>query len=418
MTLDTQGHLVEFEAVPPQIDTSTEKASAPRWDGLFTAAGLDPNQFENHGATMEAARYKRHPGSVGRHMARAPGIAFTCGSGGVSRGNPVYFAKLVFLLDQSGSHAGRTKKRCGIDWHRDLIYDISLHHRAGNSDGPGQRALWQRRPTWRGTIGSAGLPFDMGRGLAVCAPCPTQSEFGIFWIATGWGLIYGALVWLLYVALEPHVRRRWPSSLISWSRLLTGQLRDPVVGRDLLVGILAGVFLAVARSTVIIVPGWMGKVPAPPDSGVAVVNFSGLHIMIGGILLNIVIAAFLALACFFIFFLIRLVLRKEWLAVLVTALLPSLSLAFGDHPVLYTAFELLLCTILLVVLIRFGLLALAVTLCVGYILSKRFPSPHIFRPGTRGRHSSCSYLCVATAIFGFYTSTLGKAMFGELSLDG
>jgi fructuronate reductase len=35
---------------------------------------------------------------------------------------------------------------------------------------------------------------------------------------------------MLYVALEPFVRRMWPDALISWSRAIMGRLRDPLVG--------------------------------------------------------------------------------------------------------------------------------------------------------------------------------------------
>ena len=45
-------------------------------------------------------------------------------------------------------------------------------------------------------------------------------------------------VWLLYMALEPYARRRWPQMLISWKRLLAGRLQDPLVGRDILIGCL------------------------------------------------------------------------------------------------------------------------------------------------------------------------------------
>ena len=45
--LDTQGHLLRFEAVPPQFDTSTEAASLPNWGSLFAAAGLDADQFKS-----------------------------------------------------------------------------------------------------------------------------------------------------------------------------------------------------------------------------------------------------------------------------------------------------------------------------------------------------------------------------------
>jgi serine/threonine-protein kinase len=55
-----------------------------------------------------------------------------------------------------------------------------------------------------------------------------------------------AFVWsgsfvFLYIALEPWVRRRWPELLIAWSRLLSGKWHDPMVGRDVLLGLTGGV---------------------------------------------------------------------------------------------------------------------------------------------------------------------------------
>src|SRR5262249_32876026 len=44
------------------------------------------------------------------------------------------------------------------------------------------------------------------------------------------------LFWMLYIALEPFIRRKCPQTLISWTRVLAGEWRDPQVGRDLLAG--------------------------------------------------------------------------------------------------------------------------------------------------------------------------------------
>ena len=58
----------------------------------------------------------------------------------------------------------------------------------------------------------------------------------------GQRLLFGAaLVWALYLAIEPYIRRHWPQAIISWSRLLAGRLRDPLLGRDLLIGVILGV---------------------------------------------------------------------------------------------------------------------------------------------------------------------------------
>ena len=77
-----------------------------------------------------------------------------------------------------------------------------------------------------------------------------------------------ALVWVPYIALEPLLRRRSPASLVSWTRLLAGRARDPLVGRDLLLGALMGAAL-VTLGKVLAVWQWQaGLDPAPEPSSV------------------------------------------------------------------------------------------------------------------------------------------------------
>jgi len=52
------------------------------------------------------------------------------------------------------------------------------------------------------------------------------------------------VVGLCYLGLEPFVRRRRPETLIAWTRLLSGRIRDRSVGGSLLVGAAAGAGLA------------------------------------------------------------------------------------------------------------------------------------------------------------------------------
>jgi len=63
------------------------------------------------------------------------------------------------------------------------------------------------------------------------------SEARLLLVSLNFGLSAGVLLWLLYVAVEPHVRRAWPQMLIGWNRLLIGQFRDPLVGREVLIGV-------------------------------------------------------------------------------------------------------------------------------------------------------------------------------------
>lgn len=71
-------------------------------------------------------------------------------------------------------------------------------------------------------------------------------------------LAIAVFVSILYLALEPYVRRRWPQSLVSWSRLLAGRVRDPMVARDVLIAelSLAGTVVVAA---LILVPSLAGR---------------------------------------------------------------------------------------------------------------------------------------------------------------
>jgi serine/threonine-protein kinase len=55
--------------------------------------------------------------------------------------------------------------------------------------------------------------------------------------ALGWAAWQVLTAGGTYLALEPDLRRRWPWRLTGWVRLLSGRFRDPLVGRDLLVGV-------------------------------------------------------------------------------------------------------------------------------------------------------------------------------------
>ena len=55
-------------------------------------------------------------------------------------------------------------------------------------------------------------------------------------LVLAWSCLSGAFIWMMYMALEPIVRRRLPTLLISWNRLLSGQFNDPMIGQRLVGG--------------------------------------------------------------------------------------------------------------------------------------------------------------------------------------
>ena len=67
---------------------------------------------------------------------------------------------------------------------------------------------------------------------------------------------------ILYIALEPYVRRRSPEQLISWARLVAGQPNDPLVGHHVFVGLVLGVAHALlALSGPFVVNAMRGEPP-------------------------------------------------------------------------------------------------------------------------------------------------------------
>src|SRR5918997_2318189 len=66
---------------------------------------------------------------------------------------------------------------------------------------------------------------------------------GVVWLfiqGVSLALFIATVTWVFYIALEPFLRPPWSELMISWSRLMAGDFRDPLVGRDILVGGLLG----------------------------------------------------------------------------------------------------------------------------------------------------------------------------------
>ena len=83
--------------------------------------------------------------------------------------------------------------------------------------------------------------------------------------ATFWALVTAAI----YLALEPIVRKRWPQILISWTRLLSGRISDPMVGRDVLVGAATATLAVLAWQATLLIAGITGFFTTPSTLGPA-----------------------------------------------------------------------------------------------------------------------------------------------------
>src|SRR5262249_47175805 len=161
-----------------------------------------------------------------------------------------------------------------------------------------------------------------------------------------------------YLALEPDLRQRWPHRIISWSRLLAGRWRDPLVGRDLLVGGLFSVAIVLVNYLCFLVPEWMGLSPAAPRSSYFDALLGGRRLF--GVFFNLQIESLISgLGTMILVLLSYLGLRREWLAVtLVWLLLAGLDILGEGLPSLALSLSIGLgLALFMIVLMRYGLLA-------------------------------------------------------------
>jgi predicted Ser/Thr protein kinase len=189
--------------------------------------------------------------------------------------------------------------------------------------------------------------------------------------AADW-FLSSAMLWLLYIALEPAVRARWPHSIVTWSRVLAGRWQDAQVAAHALYGSLVGVVLTalfLAAQWLEMKQGVAGSF-APGYVGVAARNF------IADALNHASGAAEFGLLVIFAIFCFRAVFRKDWIASGAAAVVFTLS----EHDVWQNAnvinfiFFLVIFTILVFVLLRLGLVSTMVAIFVVNMLL-RTPGP-------------------------------------------
>src|SRR5208337_742568 len=169
-------------------------------------------------------------------------------------------------------------------------------------------------------------------------------------------LFLSGLVLVLYLALEPYVRRHWPHGIISWSRLLMGQFRDPVVGRDALFGVLLGLSWVLIYEVRAIPMMRLGDAPAFYSED----YLMGARGALGAWLLHVPLSIQSTLMFFFVLLVLRILLRKEWLAAIAFVALFALARAAGSNfPTIAVAAQILIYSIAAMIVLRFGLVALA-----------------------------------------------------------
>jgi serine/threonine-protein kinase len=368
-TLDPSGRLEWFHRIPPQRAVTQDPPPPTDWSVLFRLAGLDMSQFTP--ATPEWL-------SRGPADARAAWVGTAPGRPDIPlrleaasfQGQPIFFRRVwpwsrpIRMEEAPISLTRRIVSAIDVAFFVGLIAAALVvcrrNVRAHRGDPQGATrlvlvAVGAQLVTWLLNDPSSSEP---------------QQALGKFFLALGEALVAGGMLYMMYLALEPAVRRYWPDSLLGWTRLIHGNLRDARVGRDVLAGFAGG-------SLIVVLFGLQWPLQR-------LFGYEGLAAALGnlrfyegpryvlGIFSSFVgfQAMFNAMWCVFAIVGLKRLLKNMWLVSAVASIVFTLVAAgdlYTDQPGsfwVHFAFAIGVVAVIVLMATRFGLLAVAVTFLV------------------------------------------------------
>jgi hypothetical protein len=411
LELDPQGRLTYFQAIPPQKEEEKkENTSAPvapaaapfDWNILLKEAGLDPAKLQPAQPvwTSLAASDSRMawtgdwPGST--RPLRVEAAAF--------QGKPVFFS-LIGSWTKPDRMVTSEKKTVGQKISK-IVGLLLLFVLLGGSAFLARRNYRQGRGDREGALRLALVMFALEIGLFLCRAHFSTVGQTIFHsiVAISTALFTAGVTWMLYMAVEPWVRRHWPQTIISWSRLLSGNLRDPLVGRDILFGMILGV-VWILTFEIRSIP--MMRLGASPYLFSTEFLMGGREAM-GAWLREWPQSIQTTLVFFFVLFGLKVLLRKEWIAGIVLVAIFAVPRGLSST---YMAVEipaqLLVYAIAVVIVLRFGFVPLACAVFTVNLLGN-VPFSADFSAWYMPTSILTLLSVVALAGWGFYTSLGGE----------
>ncbi len=402
--LDPQARLLEFLAPPAERAESSNEVAGPDWAPLFDEAGLDPAQLS------AAEPIWRPPVDCDVRS------AWTTSFGDVevrveagAAGTRLAAFRVFLPWDLPEGLEDQRGREIGLQGALGLFFGLVVF--VG-----GLALAWRNLRLKRGDRrGAFRLAVFVLAGSLLCwlfavsrFP-PVIGDFHLsFFRACGSSLFFATATWVLYIVVEPYIRRRWPRRIIAWSRALSGRWRDPLVGRDILVGLAvgaAGVALLRALDT-----GARALLGAPDLVPPEMLYDFRLRALLGDIFLFLFLGVYLALLHLSLPLLLQVVVRKLWLALVVYwALWTAFDVSASPEGLWQLPRAAIFAAATLCVLFRFGLLAGAALFFAVTALSL-LPGAADLWAWYAQPMLTAIVVIAGLAVFGFWTSLAGRQL--------
>ncbi len=354
---DLRGHLVDFYAVPPQVDDRADAGLEADWSPLFAEARLEPMQLEPAVPSWTPPFFVDTRAAWTGNWPDRPELPIRV-EAAAYRGRAVWFriiqpwTRPERMEPFRGSPAERMARHGGFGLIFLLVAVGAVLARRNLVLGRGDR-----RGAFRLAASMVGIGLTVW-ALEAHHVAYVGGEAVLAARGAGAVVLVSVLLWLFYLALEPYVRRLRPATLVSWTRLLSGGVGDAVVGRDVLIGATWGALVCLFSALASRLPAWLGLPIEHPSHIMMLGSLLGLRdvtsrlldFMMGGILLG--------LGALLLYLILRFVLRREVPTVLAFVVILTFVATTRAEPLwLGVTAGLIVMGSYTFVLLRFGLLA-------------------------------------------------------------
>jgi serine/threonine-protein kinase len=403
VVLDGRGRLREFSAVPSAV--TTHAVREPDWSSLLAEAGIAGAEATTENGSM----LPPVPFDVRRDWRATESGQTSAITAAAYNGRVVYFRAA-----SSDALPNRRKLGSGLGAFSDAMFVVAAAFCGIGGWFLARRNMRRGRGDRKGASRVALFIFAgefVGWALGAHYVSNALEDYWAFVAGCGDALYMAGFMWILYMAIEPYMRRRWPEMLISWTRVLAGKVYDARVGRDAIFGALGGAAMAIIQNGVNALPVWFHVTDVQPIRPTHLTLGTPIEMLAAlGYFSDLSVQWALATGAFLV--VARFLMRRDWLAVVASGVSLGMVVLAAENLLIAIPAALLCAVIVYTLLFRFGLLSVAVTLFFYFVL-RRWPITFDFSQWFLWRSLFSLSVLLAIALFAWRAMNIGRPILSE-----